>query len=261
MRSIAIVTGASSGVGREFARQLDQGAGGALDELWLVARGAEHLEATRAQCSTPCRVFALDLTRPQSIDALAEALDEADARVCWLINSAGFGRFGSFGSISRDDEVNMVRLNCGAVVGLCHLALPHMDSGSCIINMSSVAGLAPQPELSCYSATKRFVLDLSRTLNYELEPVGIHVCAVCPKFMDTGFLANAGDARAVRRMTTIGYEQPRRVVRKALAAAGRGSATCVPSWDAKFIHVAVKLLPSALTLHAQDLLFTLLSGV
>lgn len=257
MPRIAIVTGASSGLGRQFVRQLDEGAGGPLDQIWLVARSAGRLGEVAGACHTPCRTLPLDLTDPASFDVLREALDAQPAtEVAWLVNSAGFGRFGTLGRVSARDSADMVRLNCIAVVETCRIALGHMGPGSRIVNVSSIAGIAPQPELSVYSATKRFVLDLTRTLDYELRGTGIRCCAVCPKFMDTGFLDRAGDARAVRRMTTIGFEDPARVARRAVADALRGRVTCVPSWDMKAVHVACKLLPSRLVLRVQDALFT-----
>ena len=151
----------------------------------------------------------------------------------------------------------MIRLNCIAVVEMCYHALPRMVPGSRIVNMSSIAGIAPQPELSVYSASKRFVLDFSRTLDHELSSVGVHVTAVCPKFMDTGFLDKPGNPESVRRMTSIGFERPVDVVRKALRAAVLGRATCVPSPDMKVVHVACKVLPSGLVLTLQDLVFGL----
>lgn len=258
MTDVAIVTGASSGVGREFVRQLDLGKGGPLDEIWLIARSADRLEQIAEETVTNCRVFALDLTKDSSFLSVRDALEADDSiRVQWLVNSAGYGKFGRLDEISPQDNADMVRLNCIAVVEMCYHALPRMVPGSRIVNMSSIAGIAPQPELSVYSASKRFVLDFSRTLDHELSPVGIHVTAVCPKFMDTGFLDRPGNPESVRRMTSIGFERPVDVVRKALRAAVLGRATCVPSPDMKVVHVACKVLPSKLVLTLQDLAFSL----
>jgi Short-chain dehydrogenases of various substrate specificities len=258
MTNVAIVTGASSGVGREFVRQLDLGKGGPLDEIWLIARSTDRLEQIAEETVTDCRVFALDLTKDSSFLSVRDALEADDSiRVQWLINSAGYGKFGRLDEISSQDNADMIRLNCIAVVEMCYHALPRMVPGSRIVNMSSIAGIAPQPELSVYSASKRFVLDFSRTLDHELSSVGVHVTAVCPKFMDTGFLDKPGNPESVRRMTSIGFERPVDVVRKALRAAVLGRATCVPSPDMKVVHVACKVLPSGLVLTLQDLVFGL----
>ena len=164
MTNVAIVTGASSGVGREFVRQLDLGRGGPLDEIWLIARSADRLEQIAEETVTGCRVFALDLTKDSSFLSVRDALEaDGSIRVQWLINSAGYGRFGRLDEISSQDNADMIRLNCIAVVEMCYHALPRMVPGSRIVNMSSIAGIAPQPELSVYSASKRFVLDFSRT--------------------------------------------------------------------------------------------------
>lgn len=263
MAGIALVTGASSGVGKEFVRQFDHGAGGPLDEIWLVARSADKLREISEGTKTPTRVFALDLTEASSYEAIRDALGELDEQkrpVQWLVNSAGFGKFGSFSKISEADNANMVRLNCLAVVEMSYHCLPHMVPGSRIVNMASIAGLIPQPGLSTYSATKRFVVDLSRTLDYELGPVGIHVTAVCPKFMDTGFLRNPGDQREVTRMTSIGFTSPELVVKRAIHAAVLGRSTCVPTADMAAAAVVAKILPASWVMRAQDALFTARTG-
>ncbi len=261
---IAIITGASSGVGREFTRQLDAGAGGEVDELWLIARSAERLAEVAAQCKHPARLFALDLTEDASIDVIDAALKDAneacELQVTWLVNSAGFGRFGRLWDIGREQNAAMVRLNCVALTALCSIALPHMGPGSRIVNLASVAGLMPQPELSVYCATKSFVFDLTRTLDYELRGTGIHATALCPKFMDTRFLDSAGEPQAVRRMTSIGFEDVGRAVSRGISAARRGRSICIPSADMRTAYALAKILPSEATLRLQDLLFTLREG-
>lgn len=252
MRRVAIITGASSGVGREFARQLDQGAGGELDELWLVARRREVLEEMGKSLSTPVRVIPLDLTRQSSYEALSAELGREDTDVRWLVNSAGFGKFGDFREIGEEETADMVRLNCLAVVECCYRVLPHMSRGSRVINLASIAGVVPQPGLSVYSATKGFVLDLSRTLDHELRGTGIHVTALCPKFMHTGFLDKPGNADVARGMTMIGFEPVERVVRVALRYAKAGRSLCIPAWDMKAVHVICKILPTTWVMYAED---------
>lgn len=297
-RRIAIVTGATSGVGREFTCQLDAGAGGDIDELWVVARSADRLAEVAEQCSHRVRAFPLDLAKGESIDALEAALDEAAAvqaaaadavageasageasmaeasaadvatagehatgiQVVWLVNSAGFGRFGRLQDIGRTQNADMIQLNCVALTALCSVALPHMGSGSRIVNLASVAGLMPQPELSVYCATKSFVFHITRTLDYELRGTGIHATALCPKFMDTRFLNNAGKPQAIRRMTTIGFEDVARTVSRGISAALKGRAICIPSADMRAAYALSKVLPSAAMLRMQDLLFTLRAG-
>lgn len=264
VRRIAIVTGATSGVGREFVRQLDAGRGGTLDELWLVARSQERLAEVAASCSHAARVFPLDLVRDESVDvleaALAQAASMGDVQVMWLVNSAGFGRFGRVWQVGRTESADMVRLNCVALTQLCSVALGYMAGGSRIVNLASVAGIMVQPELAVYSATKSFVFELTRLLDYELRGTGIHATALCPKFMDTRFLDHAGEPQAVRRMTSIGFEDVRRVVSRGIAAALKGRAYCIPAADMRVCYRLTRLLPCGAVLRLQDALFTLRRG-
>lgn len=252
MARIAIVTGASSGVGREFSRQLDSGRWGKLDQIWLVARRRDALEQVAKDLATPARVVALDLSTQQAYEHLAGLLDEEDPDVRWLVNSAGFGKLGGFHDIGEKPNADMVRLNCLGVVETCYHVLPHMTAGSRIVNLASIAGVIPQPYLSVYSATKSFVLEFSRTLDHEIASSDIRVTALCPKWMRTGFLDNPGDEEQVRRLTTVGFESVEHAVRCGLRAAQRGHSLCIPSWDMKAAHVICRILPASWVMYAED---------
>ena len=255
MRNVAIVTGASSGVGREFVRRLGAGAGGPLDEIWLVARSEGRLAEVASTCPVPCRIVALDLCDPASFGALRDELAAwGDVRVQWLVNSAGFGRTGSFADVSREDNADMVRLNCLAVVEACHAVLPHMGPGSRIVNLASVAGFMPLPRFSVYSATKSFVIDFSCALDADLAGTGIRVTAVCPRWMRTGFEANLGDEGAFRSMTFVGFDEVGDVVDRAIRAALLGRRICCPSPATRALRVATRLAPVGLGLAALAVL-------
>lgn len=256
MKSIAIVTGASSGVGREFVSQLCAGKGGPLDEVWAIARSKDVLDELAQHSSTPkVRSVPLDLTCADSFETLEAMLGAEDVCVQWLVNSAGFGTFGSFAAIGRQANANMIQLNCIALVQMISTCLPYVRSGSRIINLASIAGVIPQPYLATYSASKAFVLELSRMLDHELSGTGIHVTALCPKFMRTKFLANPGDAQEASQMTRIGFEDVGRVVSKALAASVLGIPTCITSVDMHLAALAAKILPRKALFRIEDLLF------
>lgn len=244
MPTIAIVTGASSGLGREFVRRIDHGDAGPIDEIWVVARRPDRLDALVRTCSHIVRPFCLDLTDPDSFGILESALLETPAaRVPLLVNNAGAGSFGDLAAIPRDELDRMMALLMKAPVELIYRTLPFMRAGSRIINVASVAAFLPQPRLAVYAAAKRFVLDLSRALDTELGDIDIHVTAVCPKFMKTEFLDTPGDAGAARRMTRIGFESVEGVAASALAAARAGRSLCIPSADMAALYIASRVIP------------------
>lgn len=258
MKSIAIVTGASSGVGREFVRQLDAGASGPIDEIWLIARNQDRLTQIAIETTTVTRVFPLDLTDPAAYytlgDALADATDDGTYYVQLLVNSAGFGTAGTFAEVGPDANAQMVRLNCLAVVQMCSLVLPYLRPGSRIINLASMAGTLPLPNFATYSASKAFVLNFSRSLDAELSDFGVRVTAVCPKWMKTGFFDHLGPKSAYGPMMVIGTEDPAKAVRKALKASTLGRAVCVPSPDMKAAYAVLQILPAAVAMSAMRVL-------
>lgn len=252
MSRIAIVTGASSGLGREFVKRIDAGEAGAIDELWVVARRQNRLEALRRTCSIPVRPFCLDLTDASSFEVIEGALQETpEAEVALLINNAGYGVFGPAAAQEREAGGDMTRLLMLAPVELIYRTLPYLRRGSRIINVSSVAAFLPQPNLAVYSAAKRFILDLSRSLNAELSCADIHVMALCPKFMHTEFLDAPGDEGAAQAMCAIGFENADHVAHVALRNARAGKDLCIPSLDMKAYYAASRLLPYKLALAVE----------
>lgn len=244
MTRIAMVTGATSGVGREFCRQLDGAYYGRIDEFWAVGRDESRLEELSRSLYAPVRPFALDLRQERSFDVLrSELASMGDASVSWLVNSAGFGWFGDETSADPSLLADMVRVNCLATVEMTGLALPYVQAGSRIVNMSSVAAYLPVPGMGVYAATKSFVLDVTRTLNQELAGTGINACAVCPKAMATGFWKDVGSEAVIHGAMSLGTEQVYDVVRKAIAAveAGRGAIVTAP--DMRLLTAVAKVLP------------------
>ena len=154
--NIAIVTGASSGMGREFVLQLPKYV--YVDEIWAIARREDALKSLQEESSVPIRPICLDLCKTESFFQLASLLQEHMPYVDLLVNAAGFGRFGDYDNIPLDDDLQMIDLNCKALVGITRIVLPYMDSGSHILQLDSLSAFQPVPYITTYGATKSFVL-------------------------------------------------------------------------------------------------------
>ena len=175
---IAVITGASSGMGREFVKKLTQKY--SFDEVWVIARRLERLEALKDIVDSPIRPISLDLTKRESIEEYKRILETEKPEISVLVNASGFGYFKEFDKAPLDGYYEMIALNDSAVVGMTYVSLPYMVSGSKIWNICSVAALQPIPYINVYGASKAFALSFTRALNVELKPRGIKALAVCP---------------------------------------------------------------------------------
>ena len=176
--NIAIVTGASSGMGKEFVLQLSGYV--QVDEIWVIARRTQALEELKSQVSVAVRPIGLDLCREESFEAYQKLLEEEKPNVKLLVNAAGFGKFGSFEKVPLLDDCRMLDLNCKALVVMTRLTLPYMHAGSHILQLDSLSAFQPVPYITTYGATKAFVLSYSRAINRELKGRGIRVMAMNP---------------------------------------------------------------------------------
>ncbi|WP_297214051.1 SDR family NAD(P)-dependent oxidoreductase [uncultured Flavonifractor sp.] len=212
---IAIVTGASFGLGRSFVRRLDRLGG--LDEIWGVARRRNRMEELTAELSTPLRPMELDLTRPESVEVLRKRLEETGADVRVLVNAAGFGKFGTYADMTLQETGDMIALNCRAAVALTAAVLPHMSRGGRVLEICSSAAFQPLPGFNVYAATKAFLLHYSRALRWEVAPRGIRVTAVCPGWIKTEFMEVARDTKNGRTVRHYPFAlRPETVARRAL---------------------------------------------
>ena len=190
--NIAVITGASAGIGRELVYAVDKDA--EYDEIWVIARRKERLEELRGKCRNPIRPIALDLSDLSSIDAYQALLEQEQPEIRMLVNAAGCGVFGPFAEADRKKLISSAQLNSLALTGMCHASLPYMHSGSNIINMGSNIILGEISFLSNavgavlqLACSMDYVLSLSRALGRELRPQGIHVMCVCPGWIKTEF--------------------------------------------------------------------------
>ena len=221
MKKIAIVTGASSGIGWEFAAQLDRDE--SFDEMWVIARRKEKLEELAATLKTPVKVLPLDLCEYASFEEFKKLLEAEKPDIKVLVNCSGFGKFGAYSDIAVSDALSMIDLNSRAPVALTEYSLPYMKEGARILQVASIAGFHPIPYLNVYAATKVFLLNYSRALNYELKSRKITVTAVCPGWTKTPFFdvaTNGGTKKEVTKYT--GMRTAEEMVTKALKCSRKG---------------------------------------
>ena len=242
---IAVITGASSGMGRDFARQLC--AKYSFEELWVIARRAERLEELKAELSVPVRPITLDLTKAESIEDFGSMLESEKPEVSVLVNAAGFGYFKAFTECELFGYYDMISLNDAAVVGITYKTLPYMGQGGRIFNICSVAAFQPTPYINVYAATKAFALSFTRALNVELKPRGIKALAVCPYWTKTEFFDTA------RTDDTITYYQCYTESKDVVATAikdmeKRGKDVSICGRTAKMNAFLTKLLPHKLVM-------------
>lgn len=246
MKRIAVVTGASSGMGREFVMRLNAFCPD-LNEIWVLARRRKRLEQLAVQCPVPIRIFAGDLTKKKFRRALENALRDEQPIVRILINAAGFGKTGPVAEITAADrkvQTDMIELNCRALTDITESCLPFLKRGSRIINLASAAAFCPQPSFAVYAATKAYVLSFSRALNMELKKEGISVTAVCPGPVKTEFFRNSGSL-SIPLKKHFGAEAPA-VVRKALRDSLKKKELSVYGTAMKSARLGAKLLPHRL---------------
>jgi uncharacterized protein len=226
--SIALVTGASSGIGEQYARQLSERG----YRVALVARSEDRLAALAEELGGTERAvpLAADLARPEDRDRLDARLHELGAQVEILVNNAGFGIYRSFAESGREQELHQLRLLVEAPVDLMARYLPGMIERrrGAIINMSSSAGLQPLPYNAGYSAAKAYVLQLSEAVHAEVREHGVTVTAVCPGPVPSGFQEASDAGYFAERLPKFTFVSAERVARDALAATERGRISVIP---------------------------------
>lgn len=248
---IAIVTGASSGLGREFVRQIAADKG--IDEIWVVARREQRLLKLSEEIETPVRVLPLDLTREDSMRRLRFLLRRERPKIRILVNAAGFGKIGSYKTISRRDADDMIALNCRAAVDVTLLSLPYMRKGARILEICSTSAFQPLPDLNIYASTKAFLLHFTRALRWELMGRGIKVTAVCPYWVrDTEFIPKADTgSHAVKHFPMAGY--PGMIVKRALRDSALGAAVSTPGLVSAVHRILAKVIPAEVMIAGWEL--------
>lgn len=246
--NIAVVTGASSGLGREYAKVLYESRTD-LDEIWVIARREDRLQELQSELGSTVIPVAFDITDDSSVEKYVKLLKDKQATVKLLINNAGFGKLGNFDELSLQDNTRMVRLNCEALTAITAATLPFMNERSEIINSCSIASFAPNTRMAVYSSTKAYVMSLSRALRAELKPRKINVLAVCPGPMSTEFLAIANIERgSSKTFDTLPRVNPHIMAVKSLNASKKGKAVYTNRLFYKFYRLLAKILPHSLVM-------------
>ena len=241
---VTVITGASSGIGEEFARRL----AGEGHELVLVARSETKLHELCDELMLEHKIIAhyvtLDLTETDADERLFEETEKHGFEVDWLINNAGFGSYGDFSQLDADHELRMIDLNIRSLVALTHRYLEGMrerKSGT-IINVSSAAGFQPIPFMATYAATKAFVTSFSEAIAEENRPFGIQVMALCPGSTKTNFHAAA---KMDRLMQVKGQQTSKEVVETAMRGIKSGRTRIVSGFVNYLVSLIVNIVPNA----------------
>ena len=246
--NIAVVTGASSGMGKEFVLQLPGAV--AVDEIWAIARRGGELEKLRELSAVPVRPIVLDLCREESFASYAALLEAQKPNVRLLVNAAGFGKFGTYSRINAEDECRMIDLNCKALLMMTRLTVPYMAPGSHILELDSLSAFQPVPYITTYAATKAFVLSYSRAMNRELKDRGIRVMAMNPGWVKTEFFDHAFQTNGGNEVQYFNYlYESKDVVRTGLRDLYHSRKDySVHGLPIKFQVLLVKLLPHSLVM-------------
>ena len=249
MSRIAIITGASSGLGVEFYKEIQKEA---LDEIWIIARREGRLNEIASQYGKiKTRVISMDITLSENVKSLKELFEAEKPDIRFFVNNAGFGMVGNLDEADYVKQGQMVDLNVKALTELSVIALPFMSRGSCLINTCSIASFVPNARMTVYSSTKAYVMSFTRALRYELRKKKINVTAVCPGPMSTEFLNVAGIEKGVSKtFDTLPYCNPAKTARGGIKAAKRGRCVYTPRGFYKFYRVLAKVVPASFLMGA-----------
>ncbi len=242
--AIAIITGASSGMGSDFARELKDTVG--IEEFWFIARREDRMEQLRDELGVKAKIISADLSVPEGIETVKRALEEEKPEVRFLVNAAGFGSFGRFDELNEGVAEKMIDLNVKATVSITHATIPYMVKGGRIITLGSGSCFTPLPAFNIYSSGKVFVLHYTKSLNYEIKRYGLRATCFCPGWVRTEFIGKASANEAVtqpleRKMKPM--LESRDVVRRCVRASLKGRAMYVTNWFTRLQHLMFKLLP------------------
>ncbi len=243
--SVAIITGASSGIGAEFARQLKPFA----DEFWFVARRVEKMERLGKELGVKYRIIPADLTTDEGVTSVMSALTSEKPAVKYLVNAAGFGDFGGFDELPESAFSRMIDLNVKALVRITHAAIPYIARGGKIIELGSGSAFTPLPYFNVYASTKAFVLHYTKALNYEIKKYGVTATCFCPGWVDTEFIGKAvenGGSASPKKSALKPLLNCEKVVRGCVRAANKGKSVYTTGKFTKLQSLLYRVAPHGL---------------
>lgn len=241
---IAVITGASSGMGRDFVGAIDKEF--ELDEIWVIARRRERLEELVGTCRAAVRPVVLDLMDRASYNVYKSMLEAEKPEIQVLVNAAGCGLFGEFMEMDMDRQLDIIELNDKALTAFCHMSVPYMPAGSHIINLASNSSWQPVPYINVYGASKAYVMSFSRSLGVELASRGIHVMAVAPGWIKTEFFDHAVHDNTIKYYDRFYTSQ--QVIDQAMKDLRKKKAVSILGFPVRMQVRAIKHLPVSLVM-------------
>ncbi len=249
---IAIVTGATSGFGKIFAKMIDEKLKKSIDEIWIIGRREKALNELANELTKDVRYFPMDLLDFDSLKMIEDSLKADDIVIKMLVNSAGFGIMGDVEENTPNEVHDMVTLNCTVLSDLTKICLPYMAYNSRIVNFASVAAFMPQPQFAVYAATKSYVMSFSRALNAELKNEGVYVTAVCPGPAETNFFNVAQKGKPSPWYKDAFTSKPEDVVEKAFYDSLKKKDVSVYSLPMNAMQIMTKVIPHKVLLGTMN---------
>ena len=235
MKKIAVITGASGGLGKEFVRQIIND----VDEVWAIGRNVAKLEGLKTEfgeAGSKIIPLQMDLSDTKAFDVLSGRLESeggaSAVEISWLINNAGAGRFAPSTDFSTEELAGNITTHCTAIASICNICIPYVKSGDHLVNVASQSAFSPLPYMNLYAATKAFVYSYTRALGEELRESGIIVTAVCPGWIKTALLPETLNGRKVKFPFLVTADK---VAAKAIRDARRGKALSIYRFAVRYV--------------------------
>lgn len=236
---IAVVTGASSGMGREFVYAIDREFD--LNEIWVIARREERLKELQTECKAKVRPVVLDLTSTESYVTYKALLEEMKPEIQILVNGAGCGLFGEFMRMDLNKQLDIIDLNAKGLTAITHISIPYMPQESHLVNLASNSSWQPVPYINVYGSSKAYVMNFSRALGVELKNRKIHVMAVAPGWIKTEFFEHAVNDDTIKYYDR--FYTAKQVVDRAMRDLRKKKAVSIMGFPVRMQVRLVKLLP------------------